>query len=165
MSLPYPSQVYTPFDPLSATELNEGVANDQALAAGTGLDDGAVSHKKLAALNYRANGTSSTQTNVLRQVGWGFHTTPGGTSNGDVTITLPVTLDTFLGILLTPLGYKSGSDPSSVSDFNTGTGFDGASLKTASVSTPAVRVFNTSGGNWGSGERHGFMWEVIGVKN
>jgi len=65
---------------------------------------------------------------------------------------------------ITPLGYKSGSDPSSISDFNTGAGFDGIALKTVSLTAPVVRVFNTANNNWGSGERHGFMWTVIGTK-
>lgn len=46
--LPNPDQGFTPFDPLPAAELNKMVANIEALAAGTGLDDGAVSSAKLA---------------------------------------------------------------------------------------------------------------------
>ena len=42
MALPYPGKVYVPFDILTAQELNEDVANVQALAAGTGFNTGAI---------------------------------------------------------------------------------------------------------------------------
>ncbi len=48
MSLPNPSMTFTPFDPLPASDLNDLVENDQALAAGTGLDNLAVTTSKLA---------------------------------------------------------------------------------------------------------------------
>jgi len=41
MPLPY-TKVFTPLDELPAQDLNDLQANDTALAAGTGLDDGAV---------------------------------------------------------------------------------------------------------------------------
>lgn len=47
MALPYPSKVVLPFDIATAQDMNERHANDEALAAGTGLDDGAVTTAKL----------------------------------------------------------------------------------------------------------------------
>lgn len=49
MALPNPGMVFTPFDPLPASDLNDIVENVEALADGTGLDDGAVIPDKLQA--------------------------------------------------------------------------------------------------------------------
>ena len=49
MSLPNPSMSFTPFDQLPASDLNDIVENVEALAAGTGLDDGVVTSEKLTA--------------------------------------------------------------------------------------------------------------------
>lgn len=46
MALPYPTKVVLPFDIATAQDMNERHANDVALAAGTGLDDGAVTASK-----------------------------------------------------------------------------------------------------------------------
>ena len=48
MPLPNPTMSFQPFDPLPASDLNKMVANDQSLAAGTGLADGAVTPAKWA---------------------------------------------------------------------------------------------------------------------
>lgn len=48
MALPNPSLVFTPFDPLPASDLNKLEANDQALAAGTGFNTGAIPTAALA---------------------------------------------------------------------------------------------------------------------
>jgi len=47
MSVPNPI-TFTPFDPLSAAELNQMRANEDALAAGTALDTGAIATAKIA---------------------------------------------------------------------------------------------------------------------
>lgn len=49
MALPNLGQVFTPFDPLPASDLNDIVENVEALAAGTGLNDASVTAEKLAA--------------------------------------------------------------------------------------------------------------------
>lgn len=46
-NLPYPGKVYNPFDILTAEELNEDVANIEALADGSGIGDGAISNTLL----------------------------------------------------------------------------------------------------------------------
>ena len=48
MSLPNPSMSFSPFAILTAEEMNELAENDQALAAGTGLDNNAVTTAKIA---------------------------------------------------------------------------------------------------------------------
>jgi hypothetical protein len=47
MALPNLGQVFTPFDPLPASDLNDIVENVEALAAGTGLNDASVTPVKL----------------------------------------------------------------------------------------------------------------------
>ena len=47
MALPYPTKVVLPFDIATAQDMNERHANDVALAAGTGLNDGAVKANKI----------------------------------------------------------------------------------------------------------------------
>lgn len=53
-NLPYPGKSYTPFDILTAEELNEDVANIESLAAGTGIGDGAIASHNIdfATLNF-----------------------------------------------------------------------------------------------------------------
>lgn len=46
-NLPYPGKSYTPFDILTAEELNEDVANIESLATGAGIGDGAVTADKI----------------------------------------------------------------------------------------------------------------------
>ena len=46
MALPNLGQVFTPFDPLPASDLNDIVENVEALAAGTGLNDASVTAAK-----------------------------------------------------------------------------------------------------------------------
>lgn len=46
-NLPYPGKAYSPFDILTAEELNEDVANIESLADGTGIGDGSVTTAKL----------------------------------------------------------------------------------------------------------------------
>ena len=47
-NLPYPGKSYTPFDILTAEELNEDVANIESLADGSGRGDGSVTTTQLA---------------------------------------------------------------------------------------------------------------------
>lgn len=48
MALPNPGMSFTPFDVLPASDLNDIVENIEELAAGTGLDTGAIVKSKLA---------------------------------------------------------------------------------------------------------------------
>ena len=51
MSLPNPGMSFTPFDPLPASDLNDMVENIEALAAGTGLNDDAVTAPKIVGID------------------------------------------------------------------------------------------------------------------
>lgn len=59
MSLPNPSMSFTPFDILTASEMNYIVDNIEALSLGTGLEDGAVTPQKLATLGRAGQFTRS----------------------------------------------------------------------------------------------------------
>jgi len=48
MALPNPSMVFTPFDPLPASDLNDLVENIESLADGTGFDAGAIDTADIA---------------------------------------------------------------------------------------------------------------------
>jgi len=61
MALPYPAMDFTAFDILTAAEMDELVANDQALAAGTGFNTGAIPTAALAngsVINAKLNTTA-----------------------------------------------------------------------------------------------------------
>lgn len=47
MSLPNPAMTFTPFDPLTAAQLNDFVENNEALAAGNGFNTGAIATAKI----------------------------------------------------------------------------------------------------------------------
>ena len=73
MALPNPSMDFTPFDTLPASELDKLVANDQALAAGTGLDDGAVTTAKIDWSTVGiAGGTITANVTTINVTGLGF---------------------------------------------------------------------------------------------
>ena len=78
MSLPNPAMDFDALDVLTAVELDQLAANDQALAAGTGLNDGSITPAKIVA----GTGSSWAWTNWTPTV-----TLNGGGSNGNATIT------------------------------------------------------------------------------
>lgn len=101
MALPNPSMVFVPFDILTAEELNQMAANDQALSAGTGLTNGSVAAAKIAPEAWQSwtpalvgwSGTPTVSAKYMR-VGKTVHVSLSisGTSNNAITtITLPST--------------------------------------------------------------------------
>jgi len=82
MSLPNPGMNFTAFDVLPAADLNDMVANIEALADGSGLDDGAVTADKLGLGGQSADvvtGQSTTSTSFTNLT----------TSGPAVTVTVP----------------------------------------------------------------------------
>lgn len=65
MSLPNPDMDFTPFDVLTAEELDEMVANIEALADGSGIGDGAVTPSKLGLGQQTASESASGTTTSL----------------------------------------------------------------------------------------------------
>lgn len=106
MALPYPTKVVLPFDIATAQDMNERHANDVALAAGTGLDDGAVTEDKIdfttftstpdqiSNVTFPSGVTYSPGSNLTKlsnmAIFTGFFQNSGNFGNGDLVATLPV---------------------------------------------------------------------------
>jgi len=98
MPLPY-TKVFTPLDELPAQDLNDLQSNDTALAAGTGLDDGAVKAIKIDFTTLPTTGSYA-----------------GGSSTlGNSSISIPQGVG---GILV---GYVSGRNTATGDNIMTGT--------------------------------------------
>ena len=95
MSLPNPGMDFTALDPLTAAEMDDIVENIEALADGSGLDDGAIGNTKLsdsaillgfvnATSNFgTANTASATQISTLTET----VTIPAGGRSVEITAT------------------------------------------------------------------------------
>lgn len=68
-NLPYPGKSYSPFDILTAEELNEDVANIESLATGVGIGDGAIKAENISnnaiALGYAQITSNFTSTSLV----------------------------------------------------------------------------------------------------
>lgn len=75
MSLPHPGMDFVPFDVLTAGELDNIVANVEALASGSGQDDGSITSAKLSVAAGEPGGPwqSYAPTNIT-----GFSSSPAG---------------------------------------------------------------------------------------
>lgn len=105
MSLPNPNMDFSAFDTLPATELDDLVENIEALADGSGLDDGAITSPKLNLTGSLTAYVATTQTTTSTSY------TDLATAGPAVTVTVGTS-----GIVLVSI--------SSVINNNTG-GFDG----------------------------------------
>lgn len=95
MSLPYPGMDFTAFDVLPAEALDKLVANIEALAAGTGLNTGAIGATKLAANAIKLGGLTTTTSAATTTTGSfvdasGFSLTVTAPGNRDILIMLSV---------------------------------------------------------------------------
>lgn len=129
MSLPNPGMSFTPFDPLTAAEANDIVENVEALADGTGLNDGAVAPDKLA--------LGATDNTVATSQGTSSTTyTDLATTGPAVTVTVPAS-----GKVLVTLGAE-------ITQGGVGTGratyaISGATTQAAADATmPSIRNGN-----------------------
>ena len=102
MALPYPTKVVLPFDIATAQDMNERHANDVALAAGTGLDAGAVTPDQM---NLGAQNATELATGTKTSTSYGaaLGGTPG--TNPQVTVTVPAS-----GIVLVLLHARLQND-------------------------------------------------------
>lgn len=136
MALPYPTKVVLPFDIATAQDMNERHANDVALAAGTGLDDGAVTSSKMDL-------TTSVDAN-----GWTVYSF--GTSKHYTKIfTIPTQNIIAGGGLLTLTGNNIPSDMTSLGDaknmqysirFNSGSPFVISNLDGAAAGKTTIDI-------------------------
>ena len=127
MALPYDTKVVLPFDIATSQDMNERHANDVALAAGTGLNDGAVTASKidlatlLAPLLVGIGSSIQTYTNTGDGGGTGYYLNLGGVKlcwgmTGSTSITGAVSRNVSLPVgfftnVRTVLHDKFGSAP------------------------------------------------------
>ena len=162
MPLPNPTMVFTPFDTLPASDLNKIVANVNSLAAGTGLNDGAVTGNKI--LNYKVQvkqkTVSTTVNNAVIQNGWDF--VPGASANSITkSFTFPVAFNSIPVIQVGGLGEKSDTDPTDIGQM---TGIAGSFVQVVGASTTGftVAVVQRDTANLIPSIRYGFSWIAIG---
>lgn len=113
-------------------------------------------------VQHQAITTNTTQT-IKMQTGWGFLLTPGGTGILSGTVTFPTAFTTLLGVVVTNIGYKVSSDPATILDFQTGGGSEVTTARALALSGFTVATNTSGGGNFGSGERHGYSWIAWGI--
>lgn len=160
MSLPNPGMSFTPFDPLPASDLNDIVENVEALSAGTGLEDDAVTLPKISNGSDMAwQSWTPTFTNLsggtlnyakYHQIGKMVYyrlkyTMSGANVSGSPTFTAPVNLNAdYDNQLITPLPgiaiYRDSSPSTSVNGYPV---WD-------SSTTIGLRAI-ASGGSWANG--------------
>lgn len=164
MALPFPSMNFVPLDVLTAEEQNQLVANIEALANGSGLDDGSVTAAKLAEAffrgRYQDNTTNSAPTGLTLQHGWGF--IPGdGDDTATEVVTFPVAFSTLHSITTTALGQRVGSDPTAITDFSAGQ-FTAAAINPSLTGFTALAAIY-SGASFSSNIRAGYSWQALGI--
>lgn len=97
-NLPYPGKSYTPFDILTAEELNEDVANIESLATGTGQGDASISASAIDFMTFEVVDSTGTNSVSITAPGPGiiyvehvktYYNTPASTGAGSASINLP----------------------------------------------------------------------------
>jgi len=163
MSLPFPSKVFTPFDQLPASDLNEMVANDEALAAGTGFNDNVITYAKLLSTIFSGNITTAANsgtwggTNYYVNLGgikllWGVSdvaTVNSGTDK-ELTVIFPAS---FFGTVLIPTVNTISNNVSYGTQLL-------STIKSYSTSTNTLSVHNFGGGASGNIK---ISWLFIGI--
>lgn len=93
MALPYVMPPVSPFDTITSQETNERIANIEALAAGTGLNDGVITNSKLSTASGELGGAWSDWTPTFTNLSGGTLTYAKYTRVGNtVTFRLLYTL-------------------------------------------------------------------------
>lgn len=158
--LPNTGMNFTPLDELTAEEMNQLVANIEALAAGTGLADAAVTYPKLLSTIFSGQVTSDSNpgtaggTRKYINLGgiklcWGITNsiTRSGVGGETRGVTLPTSF--FSSVTGLASNYRSSSD-----ERNT------AKIQSYTTSALTVHMFNYSGGTGGVSD---VSWFVIGT--
>src|SRR5680860_908425 len=99
-------------------EFNGGIdSNNVSSIDGSKLTGGSVTSAKITAMNRQNLTTDTTVTAPLIQHGWSF-ITPGADAFGSKTITFPVAYSAVPVVILSNIGFKTGSDPTVITDFS-----------------------------------------------
>lgn len=116
--------------------------------------------------NYQSITSNSVQAKVVEQSGWSFVTFTGSEYAATKAITFPVAFTSILGVIVTYIGAKSGSDPTAITEGTLGTGSTGmCSAGAYSLLTTGFTAFSgrTSEIAPASGTRQLFAWRAWGT--
>lgn len=112
-------------------------------------------------IRYQSNTVDSNQNAVWSQAGYGFFVGSGGAAASE-TVTFPTAFTTVLAVVLSPIGYKDGSDPSSITDFTLWTIIYGAAITPTTSNFLAV-VGTVDGTTIAASRRVGYSWIAYGI--
>lgn len=105
--------------------------------------------------------TDSYAVNQVTLTGWGFIST--SSDIGSVAVGFGVTFATAPIVVISGIGYKSGSDPSAIGDFSNDALHNVAA---AGISTTGFTAYGRRiDGGSSAGYRYGFAWTAIGTLN
>lgn len=116
----------------------------------------------------RRNGTTNdTLENVLIQTGWGYGVGDNTNATTFSNVSFPISYGSSNPpiLLISTLGYLSGSNPTAISDFNSGAGFYfvASPLSTGAGFSPSV-LARDAGQTNSTTVRYGYSWIAIGAK-
>ena len=102
--------------------------------------------------------------NTIIQTGWNFITGDGVASSYTKAITFPIAFaSSSVIITFGNLGYKDGSDPSSITDFTGSTGSVWYPMQITGLGTSGFTMNQFFTGALTSGRRIGFTWMAVGT--
>lgn len=150
-----------------------------ALADGTAIEDDAIVTRHIADDNvtsaklaqtffkgrYQSSTTNSDQSGITVQFGWGF-IAGNGTGVATKAITFPTAYTTPLAVIISSAGYKSGSDPTDITQLDDGEGGEIVHRQTFDVITTGftAKLIAEQGRNLGASTiRYGFTWISFGI--
>lgn len=166
MALPNPSMSFSPFAILTAEEMNDLVENIEALADGSGLDDGAIGPAKTTLFRTQtdnANTIANAFTAGVRiQAGW-VQVIGNSASSLDMTITFPQAFTTVLGVVGTGLGAKATTAAATVADFTTPFTIVNNCIVNAVSNTGATLTIVRTTGTYGNTSYYGVSWIAWGI--
>jgi hypothetical protein len=168
------------FDALTATLNQTDGTLKTSIVTTTKINDSAVTTAKIADANVtsaklveaffkgrqQADTTNSTVSGMTVQFGWGYRVGDGSTIQLSKTVTFPVAFASAPIVLITPLGYKSGSPaPTSISQFTSaGPSTNPFYVQTSNISASSFSaVLGRSGTTWSTTDYAGFSWIAIGT--
>lgn len=114
---------------------------------------------------YQSSTTNSDQSGITVQFGWGF-IAGSGTGVATKAITFPTAYTTPLAVIISSAGYRSGSDPTDITQLDDGEGGEIVHRQTFDVITTGftAKLIAEQGRNLGASTvRYGFTWISFGI--
>lgn len=140
-NLPYPGKSYSPFDILTAEELNEDVANIESLADGSGVGDAAITASKIDFTTFAvANGYTYgwKSTNMLANQG-SIGTTATVLTGSSQSITVPAGAKVKISFVL----HIGRTDSANLADCHIRR--DGSNISSYRLAVPSTQLNSFSG--------------------